>query len=140
MGNTVMTKSKSFREILTKPATANVETNVPARLLREILARVGVSPMEWEELTNQHYRSKHGDDVRKIREEKTNLASALEKDRISWDRFEQALTILGPDRFKVTVELTYPRGLTVDSTVSVRTGKRKTMGTAQVVEDIEDES
>lgn len=134
-----MTKSKSFREILTKPATANTETNVPARLLRELLAKIGVTPLEWEELTNQHYKSKHGDDVRKIREEKTNLASALEKDRISWDRFEQAITILGPDRFKVNVELSYPRGLKIDSTVTIRTGKRKTMGAVTTVEVSSDE-
>lgn len=124
-----MTKSKSFREILTKSDDSNnTETNIPARLLRELLARVGVSPMEWEELMNQYYKSKHGDDVRKIREEKTNLTSALEKDRISWDRFEQAITIMGPDKFKVTVELFYPRGLSVDTSITTRTGKRHTLG------------
>ena len=124
-----MTKSKSFREILTKP-TANVsnKANVPARLLHELIAKVSPTPMEWEGLMNQYYRTKHGDDVRKIREDKTNLTSALEKERISWDRFEQALTILGPDKFKITVELCYPRELSVEAAITVRTGKRKKLG------------
>lgn len=129
-----MSKSKSFREILTKPeSSTSVETSIPARLLRELLARVGPTPMEWETMMDNYYKVKHGDDFRKIREEKTNLTSALEKDKLSWDRFEQAITILGPDKFKVTVELCYPRDLSVDTTITVRTGRRHTLG--EVEED-----
>lgn len=100
------------------------ELNGVALLMRKLLHELSIKPMEWESLTNTYYRRKWGDDVKKIREEKGNLASALEADQITWTRFEQVLQILGADSAEFKVTLNYPREISVDTSIALRFRRR----------------
>lgn len=115
----------SLREMLTRPdPTLDGELNAPALLLRKLLHELGIKPIEWETLTSAYYKKKWGDDVKKIREEKSNLATSLESDTVTWSRFEQVLQILGPDSVDFTVALKYPKDITLDATVGLRFRRR----------------
>lgn len=115
----------SLREMLTRPkATLDGELNATALLLRKLLHSLGIKPIEWETLTTAYYKKKHGDDIKKIREEKSNLATALESDTVTWSRFEQVLEILGPDSVEFTVALKYPKDITLDASVGLRFRRR----------------
>lgn len=115
----------SLREMLTRPeATLDGELNAPALLLRKLLHELGIKPIEWETLTTAYYKKKWGDDVKKIREEKSNLATSLESNTVTWSRFEQVLQILGPDSVDFTVALNYPKDITLDVSVGLRFRRR----------------
>ena len=115
----------TMKEMLQKPFKVdNSNSNIPARLARNLLAMTSIKPMEWEALMDVYFKNKHADDRRKIREEKTNLVSALEKDNLSWARLEQVLNILGPETVDITVALKYPSDVMVETKVSMRTRRR----------------
>lgn len=115
----------SLREMLIRPeATLDGELNAPALLLRKLLHELGIKPIEWETLTTAYYKKKWGDDVKKIREEKSNLATSLESNAVTWSRFEQVLQILGPDSVDFTVALNYPKDITLDVSVGLRFRRR----------------
>lgn len=115
----------SLREMLIRPeATLDGELNAPALLLRKLLHELGIKPIEWETLTTAYYKKKWGDDVKKIREEKSNLATSLESNTVTWSRFEQVLQILGPDSVDFTVALNYPKDITLDVSVGLRFRRR----------------
>lgn len=115
----------TMKEMLQRPFKVdNTNSNIPARLARNLLAMTSIKPMEWEALMDVYFKNKHADDRRKIREEKTNLVSALEKDNLSWARLEQVLNILGPETVDITVALKYPADVMVETKVSMRTRRR----------------
>lgn len=116
-----------LREMLKNPkATIDGELNAPAMLLRKLLHELSIKPIEWETLTTAYYRKKWGDDVKKIREEKSNLATSLESDTVTWSRFEQVLQILGPDKVDFTVKLHYPKDIALDVSVGLIFRRRGT--------------
>lgn len=115
----------SLREMLASPeADLDGDMNAPALLLRKLLHSLSIKPMEWENLTTAYYRKKWGDDVKKIREEKSNLATSLESDTLTWSRFEQVLEILAPDSVEFTVSLNYPKDITLDTSIAFRYRRR----------------
>lgn len=115
----------SLKEMLLRPeATLDGDLNVPALLVRKLIHRLSIKPMEWETHTNAYYRKKWGDDIKKIREEKSNLATSLEGNNLTWSRFEQVLHILSPDSVDFTVTLNYPKDVSLDTSVSFRFRRR----------------
>lgn len=95
-----------------------------ALMMRKMLYEMSIKPIEWENLTTSFYRKKWGDDIKKIREEKSNLVTALESEQLTWSRFEQVLQILGADSADFKVTLNYPRGISVDTSINLRFRRR----------------
>lgn len=121
-----MTKPKRFKDMLNHPdSMLEGSTNIPSQILRELLAKLAMTPLEWETKMDSFFKDLHGDDLKKIREEKSNLTGALEKDEISWNRFEQALCVLGPNRCRFNVTLEYNDEYEVDATSVIRTRTKR---------------
>lgn len=116
---------KTLKDIMeSKEIVTDGDLNATALLMRKILHEMSIKPLEWENLTTTFYKKKHGDDIRKIREEKGNLAAALEADQLTWSRFEQVIQILGADSADFSVKLNYPRGISVDCNINLRYKRR----------------
>ncbi len=117
-----MIRTKTFKDMLNHPDRyATNESNVPAQLLRQLMAMMAITPIEWETKLDAYFKDLHGDDLKKIREEKSNLTGALEKDTISWNRFEQAINVLGPVRYKFSLSLEFKNEYSVEAKTTVRT-------------------
>lgn len=128
-----MSKPKVFKDMLQFPDRYPTdESNVPCLIIRELLATLDIGHLDWENKMQNYFASIHGDDLKKIREEKANLTGALERDVISWKRFEQALHVIAPNRVRFKVSLEFADEVEVESQVIIRTRlNRKQLRTAK---------
>lgn len=88
-----------------KKITLQNNTNELASLFREVLATMGVTPTEWETLSNRYFTFIHDKDRKAIAQDKINLARALTRNDLTWTRFLESLMVLGFDEYEVNVVL-----------------------------------
>lgn len=94
--------------------------NVPAALFRDMIAEHGPSIAEWDARMDRYFRKIHGNDPKIIAQEKTNLTRALTKDTLTWRRFEQAVQIMGPKTYRLSVTMEFANGQKYTHSVRVK--------------------
>lgn len=80
-------------------------TNELAFIFRDVLFELRIGPPEWENLVEKYGRARYGNDRKKIAQEKINLARAISKPELTWQRFIEAMSVLGYDVLDINVRL-----------------------------------
>lgn len=103
--------TNTFRRIVNNPQVDKdevaLEGNLLALLFRDILLAHRPGADNLDRKMERYYTRIYGGDKRLIAQEKNNLARALTKPSISWERFETLLQLLGPDKYVVRIDLVY---------------------------------
>lgn len=80
-------------------------SNELAFIFRNVLYELRIGPAEWENLVEKYGRARYGNDRKKIAQEKINLARAISKPELTWQRFMEALSVLGYDICDIRINL-----------------------------------
>lgn len=103
--------AKTFRSIVNNPQADKeevaLEGNLLALFFRDILLAHRPGADNLDRKMERFYTRIYGGDKRLIAQEKNNLARALTKTSISWERFETLLQLLGPDKYVIRIDLVY---------------------------------
>ncbi len=106
--------NKDLSRILVSADKRAGETNhLLARLLRQVMADLAISPIEWNELINRYYRSRYSrtrKNARDIASDKNNFNRAIAKEQVSWRNLFKAICIFGPKSIKLTIEFEWSNG------------------------------
>ena len=119
-------QKSTFRELLTDSRKKlDLSENELASLLRDMLLTHGIQPAQWDRMADAYYRrlntnSKGEVDLLKVTHDKSNMAKALAKDAIPWNRFTAAIKILGVKSYTVRLMLDFPNDITFKHEVLVR--------------------
>lgn len=100
------------------------ETNhLLARLYRQILQDLNVTPLEWDKLINRYYRSPYSKvkkNARDIASDKNNFNRAMAKDKVSWNNFFKAICILSPEWIRIEVTFGWRNGKSTSHSVETK--------------------
>lgn len=115
-------QSNNFKELLKDPEKRRHEPdlNIPAKMFRNIVYVHGVIPSEWDAQVDRFYRRLYGGDIQKVNQEKSNLLRALNRNWLTWGRFETALQIMGCEKYEICTTLHFKGGKSTSHPVTVR--------------------
>ena len=106
--------NKNLSRILDSADKRAGETNnLLARLLRQIMADLAITPIEWNKLINRYYHSRYSrarKNARDIASDKNNFNRAIAKEQVSWRNLFKAICIFGPKSIKLTIEFEWSNG------------------------------
>jgi len=83
----------------------NSARNELAFIFRDVLFELRIGPPEWDVLVEKYARARYDGDRKKIAQEKINLARAISKPELTWQRFMEAMSVLGYDVCDISIKL-----------------------------------
>lgn len=96
----------TLRDIIRDPSRKVGEAqNELSFLFRMILLEHRIGVEQWENLTTRYFTARYESDRKVIVQEKINLSRAIAKERLTWQRFMEAIETLGYDECEISITL-----------------------------------
>lgn len=138
----------TFRELLQHPTKKlDMSENGLSKMIRDVLLTNGISPAQWDKMADLYYRSINANskgevDLLKVIHDKSNMAKALAKDSIPYNRFLAACEILGPEYIELGVTLHFKGGISQSHKVMMKNSMREQapLEGDEDEDDVEDDS
>lgn len=113
--------SEKLNHILTNPETAIRSTNDPlARLWRNILADIGMSPIAFHERLAKYLDDPANGITKETRSStRGNRLKELSRDKLTWDLIMKGLEILDPEHVDISVSLRWSKNHTTYHAIGI---------------------